>query len=158
MQKITKFLLVLGALVLALSCSGDSEQNCEGTGITMKINGELQDFDCSGYGIDLDGNGHTLKLWFDRYTAPNTYQNIYIEMRYKKTGQNKIEKFFYSQSGDLSPFSGDFLGGEFQSDIATNRTTCVSGTFSGKLNDGNQEIVITEGVLANEYDEPLPPN
>ena len=159
MRNITKFSAILSALVFALSCSGgSSEPNCEGSGITMKINGETQTFDCNGYGIDWNGHGHTLTLWFTRYTAPNSYQNIYIEMPYRKTGANKFEKLQFGQSGDIEYFEGNFLSGQFESKITSNRTTCVSGTFSGRLSDGSQEIVITEGVLGNQYDEPLPPH
>jgi hypothetical protein len=78
-----------------------------------------------------------------------------LHLPYKATGQNIIEQFIYSQYKDNTLFRGDFLEGELQSNVITNTKNCFRMTFSGKLSDANQEVVITEGKISYTYEEPF---
>lgn len=153
---ISVFLLVF--CFVFSSCSDDnSEPPCLETNVSMVINGELQNFYVLGRGIDLRQNGYELSLSFDRRNneIPLREQGISIVLPYKKTGANLIESFYYHQYFDGVSFDGDFIDGEFESEVFVNRNTCFYATFSGKLNNGNQEIVITDGIISVEYDPPF---
>ncbi|MFV0571059.1 MAG: hypothetical protein ACK5M1_01335 [Xanthomarina gelatinilytica] len=151
----TLLILILSTLY---SCSNDddNEQQCMETNVTMTVNGESQTFQAIGRGIDLRQNGYELHLNLDRRnTDPFREQGIVIILPYKKTGENIIEQFIYHQYIDNTPFNGDFLDGEFQSNVITNTNKCFYATFSGILNNGNQEVIITEGKLSYEYEKPF---
>jgi len=139
------------------SCSNnDDGTNCPETHVTMTINGESQSFEAMGRGIDLRQNRYELHLNLDRRSNdPSREQGISIILPYKKTGANVIEQFIYHQYIDNVPFDGDFLDGEFQSNVMINTHECFYATFSGKLHDGNQEVTITKGELRYTYEEPF---
>jgi hypothetical protein len=148
----TTALLILTILGL-VSCSNDDEQVCMVTNITMTINGETQSFQAYGRGISLRQNGYELELNLSRRVGTFSEQDVLLVLPYKKTGNNVIEHFFYSHNINNTTFEGDFMDGEFQSKVLTNTSNCFYATFSGKLNDNNQEIIITDGILSYEYEE-----
>lgn len=158
-MKIIKIgLLFLFISILFLSCSNDDKsQPCMVTNVSMLVNGELQTFQALGRGIDLNADGsYTLQLKF--YTSSNDpfrEQSISLILPYKKTGTNVIDNFIYHQYIDGVSFDGDFLNGTFQSKVITNRKTCFYATFSGTINDGNQEVIITDGKVSYEYEIPF---
>ena len=158
MQKILTFLFLIIAFTLS-SCSDDDEKKpepCLATNVTMVVNGELQSFQAQGRGIDAMQDGYRLSINLDRRSNdPYREQTIYIILPYKKTGQNIIQEFHYRQYINGVAFEGDFLDGTFECNIITNRNTCFYATFSGKLNDGNQEIIITGGKLSYQYETPF---
>ena len=122
----------------------------------MIINGEFQTFFAFGRGIDLRDDGYELQLNLDRGIAePYSEQGIAVILPYKKTGENIIEQFIYHQYRDGVLFDGDFLNGEFQSNVITNTNKCFYATFSGKLSNGTQEIIITDGKLSFTYNQPF---
>ena len=137
------------------SCSNDDDhQPCYATDVTMTINGELQSFQAKGRGIDIREDGYELHLNFYRGSNnPFSQQNLTVKLPYKARGENIFEAFLYSQYIDNTPFEGDFLDGELQSQVITNTSNCFYATFSGVLTDGNQEIVITNGELKYEYED-----
>jgi hypothetical protein len=47
------------------------------------------------------------------------------------------------------------VNSDFQSDVIINRNTCFYATFSAKLNDGNQEVIITDGKISYTYENPF---
>lgn len=156
-------LLIKGLLILLMinfmSCSNDDDVNqqiCLETNVTIRVDGEVQTFQAIGRGIDLRENGYELSINLDRRSNdPFREQGIAIILPYKMTGENIFEQFIYHQYIDSTPFDGDFLNGEFQSNVITNTNKCFYATFSGKLSDGNQEIIITEGKLSYEYENPF---
>jgi hypothetical protein len=137
------------------SCSNDDDnQPCYATDVTMTINGEFQSFQAYGRGIDIREGGYELQLNFYRGSNnPFSEQNLTVKLPYKARGENIFEGFLYSQYTNDTPFEGDFLDGELQSQVITNTSTCFYATFSGTLSDGNQEIVITDGELKYEYED-----
>lgn len=145
--------------LLSLSCSKEDNNNvCLETNVSMVINGELQTFQTTGRGIDLNpgGNGHTLRIWLYRGTSnPLVEQSILIILPYKKTGNNILENFMYNQYAIGTTFDGDFSNGTIESKVITNSRTCFYATFSGTFNDGNQEFVITDGKLSYQYETPF---
>lgn len=158
MKKITYKTILTLLIVCLFSCSNDddNEQDCMETNVTMNVNGESQSFQAIGRGIDLRENGYELSLNLDRRSNdPFREQGITIILPYKKNGENIIEQFIYHQYIDGISFDGDFLNGEFESNVITNTSKCFSATFSGVLNDGNQEVIITNGNLSYEYEEPF---
>ncbi len=156
-MKTKPLLRLLFIFLFALtSCSQDDEPACMETNITMEINGELQSFQASGRGIDIRPNGYELQINLSRrIVEPLKQQGFYITLPYKKTGENIVERFHYLQYTSDDRFEGDFLQGELQSNILTNTRKCFYATFSGKLNDGDQEIIITNGVLSYTYETPF---
>jgi len=144
--------------VLYISCSVDENaQNCLETSVTMVVNGEMQTFEANAYGVDLNGNqGYTLQINLYRGSNnPFREQGIVILLPYKKTGENVIKNFNYHQYINGVAFNGDFINGEFQSKVITNSNSCFYATFSGKLNDGNQEVIITDGKVSYQYETPF---
>ena len=130
--------------------------NCQPTNISMVVNGKPQTFQALGYGIDLRSEGYVLHLNGDRRSSdPLREQGIAIILPYKKTGENVIEKFIYHQYIDNIAFDGDFTDEEFKCNVMINRNSCFFATFSGKLNNGNQEVIITDGIISYQYNEPF---
>ncbi len=149
-------LIILLSIVFTACSDDDKGPVCLETNITMKINGESQSFEASGYGIILTQNGYILDIHSGRYSnTPYSEQSFSILLPYKKTGVNVIEQFIYHQYMDNISFDGDFMNGEFESNVITNNKSCFYATFSGKLNDGNQEVIITEGKLSYKYENPF---
>lgn len=148
-------------VILTFSCNKDDDNhedilNCQPTNISMVVNGKPQTFQALGYGIDLMSEGYVLHLNGDRRSNdPFREQGIAVILPYKKTGKNVIKEFIYHQYIDNVSFDGDFTDGEFQCDVIINRNSCFYATFSGKLNDGNQEVIITDGIISYQYNEPF---
>jgi len=153
MKKSIQILVVfLFAIIASCSDDDDKNQSCRETNVTMKVNGELQTFQALGYGQ----NGYVLHLNIDRRSdSPFAEQGVAIILPYKKTGRNIIQNFIYHQSKDGVSFDGDFINGELESNVITNTKNCFYATFSGKLSDGNQEIIITEGSMSYQYETPF---
>ena len=78
-----------------MGCSKDDEhQVCREPNITMIVDGELQTFQALGYGIDLEGNGHRLELYFHRYQAePYLEQGGFITLDLKRRVRILLKKF-----------------------------------------------------------------
>lgn len=147
-------------VIVAFSCNKDDNKedilNCQPTNISMVVNGQPQTFQALGYGIDLRSEGYVLHLNGDRRSNdPLREQGIAVILPYKKTGKNVIEKFLYHQYINNVSFDGDFTDGEFQCDVKINRNSCFYATFSGKLSDGKQEVIITDGIISYQYNDPF---
>ena len=141
--------------LLFVGCSKDDEpQVCRETKVTMLINGELQTFEAIGRGIDLEENGYRLHLNFGSYEInPLVEYSFSIVLRYKKTGENIIEKVNYNQYVNNTGFSATLNQNEIQSYVETNTSWCFNGTFSGTFNDGNQQITISDAKISYTYNE-----
>lgn len=144
-------------LIVLVGCSKDDEQqDCRDPSITMVVNGELQTFQVLGYGIDLEGNGHRLELYFHRFQAePYLEQSGFVTLRFKETGANIIEKIYWHQSVDGYTFDAEISQSVIQSYVETNNAWCFYGTFSAVFNDGNQQINVTDAKLSYIYNEPM---
>jgi hypothetical protein len=160
MKNIQYALLLFISQFILNSCSKDNEPSCpQSENISMKINGEIKQFEISGWGIDLDNNnsGHTLSLQiFSGVFNPN--QDSYaitLKLPYKKTGANIIKTFNYFRVENGSSFESDLALGELQSNVTVNKNTCFSATFSGRTIINGNEIVITEGVINHVYSNPF---
>ncbi len=161
MKNIKCSLTIFISLLILSSCSKENDtQSCpESEIISMKINGEVKQFEVSGWGIDLDNDntGHTLMLQLFNgviYPQQDSY-DITLKLPYKKTGTNIIEEFNYFRVQNVSSAEGNFVLGEFNSRVTVNKNTCFSATFSGRaIIDGN-EIIITEGIINHVYSEPF---
>lgn len=126
------------------------------TRVTMEINGEIQNFQAIGRGIDLRENGLELQLNLDRRSNnPFRQQTVSVILPYRTTGENTITEFYYNQNIDNTEFSGDFTDGSLKSNVLTNNRYCFYATFSGSLSDGIQELVIRDGELSFEYEIPF---
>lgn len=153
--------LMLCLAFLTFSCNNsdddnNSAQQCHATNVTMRVNGEVQSFQAVGRGLNLTENGYVLDISMQRSSLnPYREQSIFIQLPYRKTGHNAIDKFLYHQYIEGVAFDGDFLDGEFECDVASNTKNCFYATFSGKLNDGTQEIAITDGVVSYTYETPF---
>ncbi len=160
MKNIQFSLLVFISLFILNSCSNDDEPSCPQTeNISMKINGEIKQFEVNGWGIDLDNDnsGHTLTLWLETgvFNPQQDSFAITLKLPYKKTGNNIIEEFNYFSAQNATTHQGNFVQGELQSTVTVNKSTCFSATFSGRaIIDGN-EIIITEGIINHVYDDPF---
>lgn len=158
MKNKIKNLTVLLIVFACFSCNKDeNEPDCHATNVSMLVNGELQTFQAQGRGIDLTNNGYILSLNLDRRDndVQLREQTFYIQLPYKKTGKNIIQKCLYHQYINGIPLDGDLVNSDFKSEVIMNRSTCFYATFSGKLNDGNQEVIITDGVVSYQYETPF---
>ncbi|WP_250432392.1 hypothetical protein [Hanstruepera flava] len=165
-MKIQHLLIVFIGSLLLNSCSNDDDddgdvQTCPQTEtVSMKINGELKQFEVNGRGIDLDndGSGHTLSLWLLTgvfQPEQDTYA-ITIKLPYKKTGTNIIEEFNYFRVQHGTSTNSDFVAqGVLESNIITNTNLCFSATFSGSAIVNGNEITITDGIIKHVYDDPF---
>lgn len=149
------------SLLLLTACSDDDTQSCPETEIvSMKINGELMQFDVNGRGIDLDsdGSGHTLSLKLSTgvfQPQQNSYA-ITLKLPYKATGANIIEEFDYFRVQNATSSEIDFVSqGELESSIRVNINSCFSATFSGSAIVNGNEIIITDGIIKHAYDDPF---
>ncbi|MGL2964158.1 hypothetical protein ACSVH2_10105 [Flavobacterium sp. RSB2_4_14] len=154
-------LLFFFSLTIFSSCSKDNDtQTCpESEIISMKINGELRQFQIIGWGIDLenDNSGYTLTLqiFSGVFSPQQDSYDITLKLPYKKTGTNIMEEFHYFRVQNGSSSEGDFVQGELQSKVTVNKNTCFSATFSGRaIIDGN-EVTITEGIINHVYSDPF---
>ena len=156
-SKIAISLATLFFLIASVGCSKDDEhQVCREPNITMIVDGELQTFQALGYGIDLEGNGHRLELYFHRYQAePYLEQGGFITLRFKETGENIIEKISWHQYKDGLTFNSELNQAEIQSNVEMNTEWCFYGSFSGKFDDGNQQIVVSDAKVSYIYNEPM---
>lgn len=164
MKKIKHFVIILINLILLNSCAKDSEDNrdqpCPKNEIvSMKINGEVRQFEVIGRGIDLDnaGSGHTLHLnLFTGVFSPqqNSYA-ITLKLPYKGIGNNIIKEIGYLRVHNATSIEGDFLQGQLQSEVKVNSNTCFSATFSGSAIINGNEIIISEGIINHIYDDPF---
>ncbi len=161
MKKIKCSLTIFISLLLLTSCSKENDaQSCpESEIISMKINGELKQFEISGWGIDInnDNSGHTLTLQiFDGviYPQQDSY-DITLKLPYKKTGTNIIKEFNYFRVQNQSSAEGNFVLEEFNSKVTVNKNTCFRATFSGRATIDGNEIIITEGIIDHVYSDPF---
>ncbi|WP_179320108.1 hypothetical protein [Winogradskyella helgolandensis] len=161
MKQIKYALVIFISLLVLNSCSNDDDVvSCPQTeNATMKINGELMDFQIFGRGIDLDndGSGHTLSLYLSRgvYSPQQDTYAITLKLPFKKTGTNIIEEFNYLRVQNASSSEGDFVQAELQSSVTVNKNTCFSVTFSGSATINGNEVVITDGVINHTYNDPF---
>lgn len=159
MKKLLEKVLFVLILFSSISCSNDDsdQQVCLENTANLKINGENQAFNVEGYGINSRENGHVLMLNLARRTNnPYIEQFINIRLPFKMTGNNIIEQFAYRQKSiDSVLFNGNYVNDEFESRVITNTDNCFYATFSGKISDGIQEIIITDGIISQEYGTPF---
>lgn len=123
----------------------------------MIINGEMQTYYVNQYGITLNKNGgYTLNIKMDKESDSYLWgkEGIDITLPYKKIGKNVITNFVYHKYSNNN-INGDFVSGEFQNTVITNKNTCFYATFSGKLTDGNQTVIITDGSISYQYSRPF---
>jgi hypothetical protein len=71
-------------------------------------------------------------------------QGIDIILPYKKTGVNVIKNIIIITD---NTGNGDFVTEEFQSVVIIKKKHVFLRYFSCKLKNGNQEVIITDGVL-----------
>ncbi|MCF6133424.1 hypothetical protein [Flavobacterium wongokense] len=153
-KKIIILALTIASLITA--CSSSDSQDCQPTSITMKVNGELQTFEPIGRSIDLEGNGHRLQLDFHRGNSdPFSEQAVSLILRYKKTGQNVIEKIIYFHHTAGYSLDAEITQPQIQSNVEINRTTCFYATFSGTFTNGTLAEEITEAKVSYTYEEPF---
>jgi len=154
--KILSFLLII---TLLFSCNNDDTEEtvCSGTHITLTINGEKQYFQAVGRGITLTNNGYVLEINLHRSIGYLTSysEQIYLSLPYKQTGENIIEEFKYLKQAQNEVIQGDFLDYTFNSFVTTNTATCFEASFSGVLNDGVNEVIITDGYIRYKYEDPF---
>ena len=161
MKNIQYLFIIFNALLILNSCSEDDKAELcpQNEVITMQINGEVEEFDISGRGIELDtdGSGHTLVLYLFTgvfHPQQDSYA-ITVKLPYRRTGTNIIEEFSYFRVQNGISEESDFVEGELESEVIINTNSCFRATFSGRsIVDGN-EIIISEGIINHIYDEPL---
>lgn len=152
-------LLLISTLLSFTSCSEDDVKNdeyagCLETEVRMIVDGEQQIFYTSGRGIDSRTDGYELQISIARdQQDPFAEQNIGIYLPYKATGENIVERFTYFEYKNNTLFSGDFVSGALESNVLTNTKYCFVMTFSGKLSDGNREVIITNGKISYMYEQ-----
>ncbi|PKD17304.1 hypothetical protein APR41_18575 [Salegentibacter salinarum] len=164
MKKYLHFLIIFVSLPILNCCSDDDDddsQTCPQTEIaSMKINGELKQFDVNRWGINIDndGTGHTLALGLMTgvfQPQQDTYA-ITIKLPYKQTGNNIIEEFIYLRVQNGTSSEIDFVAqGEIESNVLVNTNSCFSVTFSGSVMLNGNEIIIEDGIVEHIYDEPF---
>ncbi|MBF8150049.1 hypothetical protein ITJ86_09090 [Winogradskyella sp. F6397] len=160
-MKIQQLLLVFISLFTLNSCSKDDDSvPCPQTeSATMKINGDIMEFQIFGRGIDLDsdGSGHTLSLYmsYGVYSPQQNTHAITLKLPYKKTGSDIVEEFNYLRVQNASSAEGDFVQSELLSNVTVNKNTCFSATFSGSAIIGGDDVIITEGVINHVYSDPF---
>lgn len=161
MANIKYAVIIFISLFLLNSCSKDEDElSCPETEtVSMKINGELMQFQLFGRGIDYNGgdSGHTLSLYLvtgTYYPQQDTY-NITLKLPYKKTGKNIFKEFIYLRIQNLTSVESDFVQSELQSEVTINRSTCFSATFSGRAVIDGKEVIITEGIINHVYSDPF---
>ncbi|WP_445454752.1 hypothetical protein [Flavobacterium sp. 25HG05S-40] len=144
-------------LVSFLSCSSDNANPEDKiTSVTATINGVPMTFQAYGYGIDLTNNGYKLGLNFGRSVAsPFEEYGFYLEMRYKKKGNNVIEKFIYHQGIIGNSFDGDFVDGTFENTVSVNKNSRFKATASGSLTIGDKTVTITDLKINYVYEDPF---
>jgi hypothetical protein len=159
-NSIPALLIAISLFILSACSKDDDTQTCpQNETISMKINGELKQFEMSGRGIDLNNNnaGHTLSLYLFNGVFSPRQDSYYIVLKlpYKKTGTNIVEEFNYFRVQNASSSEGDFVLGELKSTVTVNKNTCFSATFSGRATIGGNEIIITEGIINHVYTDPF---
>lgn len=162
MRSVLPILLLCIFSVVIFSCSDDDKsESCRATEISMKVNGELRKYVVAGWEInmtpDSDGGFHQqLGLQFYR-DLNGTFSEEYLtlSMRYKRTGHNKIETMTLSRFDDEHTGEYSIVNDDFHDNVRVNRSTCFYATFSGKFIADGEEIVITEGEISEEYEEPF---
>ena len=161
MKKIWFLLLITVSLLVLNACSSDSDNPAcpEIEAVSMRINGEVKQFQVIGRGIDLDNynTGHTLTLHLVTgvYSPQQDTYDIILKLPYKKIGTNIVESFNYYRVANGTSLEGDFVLGELESKVTVNRNTCFSATFSGRATIGGSEVVITEGIFMHVYTDPF---
>lgn len=150
MSKLRVTITLLLAFLLA-DCSKDTTDlnQCRATNASMKVNDELVTLVPNGKSA---GSGIPLTVW-----AQNPYmeQSFSITVPYKVTGNNRILGFNYHQYINGQSFDGQYVNGEIQGKVITNKNTCVYIEFSGKISNGSQELLITEGKYSYTYEDPF---
>ncbi len=155
--KFFNIIFIVLAFIL-ISCDKEvKEPDCITTNVSMLINGELKTFQAQGRGIELTNNGYILSLNLDGGSNDPIYreQSFYIQLPYKKTGKNIIKSCNYHQYINSISLDGDLVNSDFQSEVIINQNTCFYATFSAKLKDGNQEVIITDGKISYTYENPF---
>ncbi|MBY8962870.1 hypothetical protein KJK34_08925 [Flavobacterium sp. D11R37] len=119
----------------------------------MKINGELKTFTTGGREISIIwGTGqYDLSLLF----YGSTQGTLRLEMIYKETGNNVIDLLKLGNFDEAHTGMYELVNDDFESNVLVNRSECFYATFSGKINANGEELIITEGVISYEYDEPF---
>ena len=153
---VVKLLAVFIMLTLQ-SCSKEENNTvCQETSIGVNVNGKYIEFNQAGRGLDLRSYGYELLLVFSNYNQTTKDRHgISMIVPYKKQGENIITKFHFSQSLNSESFSGDYVQGEFHSNVIANNGHCFQATFYGKLSDGNREIVLSGGNISVTYKVPF---
>ena len=147
-------------IITTIGCSNEAtNQNCPDSDyIVAKVNGENLVFSVTGRSIDLNNEGgHTLKIFLGsgvHYPVQDSY-DITIQLRYKKTGSNVIDKIIYQRVGDGLNISTELDKTQIESRITVNKNTCFSGTFSGSTTVDGNAISIIDGVVEHNYEEPF---
>ncbi|MGV3696862.1 hypothetical protein [Flavobacterium sp.] len=156
---VKKAVLLILAITCIISCSSSNDDNPEDavTSITMKIDGVPHTFQALGRGIDLMEDGsYKLHLNFGKYvTSPYQEQSIVIIMKYKKKGKNVIPEFIYHRYVDGVSFDGNFVEGDFESNVSVNSNKRFKATASGSLTLGGQTVTISELKINYVYEDPF---
>ena len=156
-----KYLLVIFSFVPLLyltSCSGNDDTATTDMEInaTMTINGKVEIFKFFGHGINTREEGNELSIDLIREeTEPFNEKLIRIVHPYQETGRNITNRFIYSEKTDDSFLEGDFLNGEFESNIITSTNNLFQATFSGTHTIQGKEIIITDGKITYRFEGPI---
>lgn len=158
MKTLKHLILILTAIFLLNACSDDGDTCPSNNFITATINGEERQFVVNSWGIDLnpDGRGHTLQVAMTTggFPSQDSY-TLSFTLPYKKKGNNIVTEMYYSQWQNGTYIEGTFEPQELQTKVTTNKSSCISATFSGSATFEGTEIIITDGVLDHVYGDPF---
>jgi len=169
MKRINKNLFFIYSFIFYLGIHGcsnqDENESCPTEIAVMEIDGITRNFNILGVslGTGIFGRGTEIQLNLDSRDEEVDFfrqQTIVLTFPFEETGDNLISEFLYSQNfrpDDFPEISGDFLNGEFQSNIDRNSRFCLTASFSGRLSQGNDEVIIENGelvfILNDRFDE-----
>ncbi|UPT71774.1 MAG: hypothetical protein M0D53_05510 [Flavobacterium sp. JAD_PAG50586_2] len=135
MKKLFLFVSAVALTVSLNSCSSDSDG---GGSMSMKVNGTKKTFKTIAYN---SGSVNSVYGYIGNIDTPT--ESIDFDLA-TGTG-DKVINFEYSSDG-----SNTYIDGAFTSDVTTNSTSSVKGTFSGTLVKigGGTDLTITEGTFS----------
>ncbi|AWA30375.1 hypothetical protein HYN48_09895 [Flavobacterium magnum] len=151
-MKIPSLLLLVFSAVSLTSCTADDDADKSNT-VTMTVNGVSRTFEPLSVETKLQQNGsYQLTIWMYANDG-GTDESAKLIATYGETGNGGFKGFYTT----LSPVGIDdnATEGTFTSNISMNSRTEFEATFSGTLQGGNADVVITNGHIHYLYDDPL---
>ncbi len=164
MNRVHRIIFCLVLFAVTISCSSDDDNEtaplpCPVFNVSFIQDGEAVEFTQSGFGLSLRQDGYDLELYFGSTDNSNgvTSRNLSISVTYGATGTNVIDELAYSQNSNTGRISTDLVNESFQTEVLINSDTCFSATFSGSIDLGNEQVVITNGIMNVQYEESIAP-